>query len=74
MGLMTTTSLEEAAKAYRRAEAALVRRREELAAAIAEADEAGTRQVDIVKATGYTRESVRRIVDDARKRRASADS
>jgi len=71
MGLMTTTSLEEAARAYRRAEAALERRREELAAEIVAADQAGMRQVEIVKKTGYTRESVRRIVDNARKRLAS---
>lgn len=34
----------------------------ELAEAIREAAAAGMRQVDIVKATGYTREQIRRIV------------
>ncbi|GAA0530814.1 hypothetical protein GCM10010172_09390 [Paractinoplanes ferrugineus] len=36
--------------------------RAELADAIRDADEAGMRQVDIVAATGYSRERVRQIV------------
>lgn len=58
-------ALTEATRAYRRAEAALEKRRAELAAAIAAAARAGTRQVDIVATTGYTREHIRRIVRDA---------
>lgn len=59
------TSLTEAARAFRRAERAVEQRREELAAAIVQADKDGMRQVDIVKVTGYTREHVRRIIRDA---------
>jgi hypothetical protein len=57
-----STDLERAAKAFRRAEQALEQRRAELADAIRAADEAGTKQVDIVRITGYTRETVRRLV------------
>ncbi len=60
-----STDLERAAKAFRRAEAALEARRAELAAAVVAADEAGTRQSEIVRVTGYTRETVRRLVRDA---------
>ena len=42
--------------------ALLDRRRAELAAAIVAASEAGARQVDIIRITGYARESVRRIL------------
>lgn len=47
-------------------------RRERLADALLEAAEAGIKQVDLVKATGYTREHVRRLVDAARNRRNEA--
>lgn len=57
-----STDLERAAKAFRRAEVALEQRRAELAEAIRAADAAGTKQVDIVRITGYTRETVRRLV------------
>lgn len=57
-----STDLERAAKAFRRAEAALEQRRAELAEAIRAAAEGGTKQVDIVRITGYTRETVRRLV------------
>jgi hypothetical protein len=60
-----STSLQKAAAAYKRAQAIAEERRKELAAAIVEADAAGTRQVDIVAVTGYTREHVRRILRDA---------
>jgi DNA invertase Pin-like site-specific DNA recombinase len=53
--------LEEAARAYRRAKEALDKARPELAMAIVDAARAGTRQADIVRVTGYTREQVRRI-------------
>lgn len=57
-----TTPLHRATAAYRRAQAAVEARREELAEAIREADRDGTKQVEIVKVTGYTREHIRRIV------------
>lgn len=61
-------ALAEAARAYRRAEAAVIKRREELAEAIVAADRSGVRQVDIVRVTGYTREHIRRIVAAAKER------
>jgi CRP-like cAMP-binding protein len=62
-----------AARRFRRAERAYEQAREELAEAIVGAalDE-GMRQVDIVDATGYTREHIRRIVDEARRKRMQA--
>lgn len=55
----------DAVRAYRRAEAAVDRRRAELADAIGEAILAhDRRQSEIVKITGYTREHVRRICRD----------
>lgn len=53
--------LERAAADYHRAKQALDDARARLARAIAEAAEAGTRQAEIVRTTGYTREQVRRI-------------
>lgn len=44
------------------ARAKVDRAREDLAAAIVAAAQSGVRQVDIVRVTGYTRETVRRIV------------
>lgn len=64
-----STDLERAAKAFRRAEATLEARRAELAAEIVVADRSGIRQADIVRITGYTRETVRRIVRDEQARR-----
>ncbi|HEV8174334.1 MAG TPA: hypothetical protein VGP91_11875 [Actinoplanes sp.] len=69
-------NLDEAATSYRRAQAALAElqaqvgtaranvesARAELAEAIVEAARRGMRQVEIVQRSGYTRESVRRIV------------
>lgn len=57
-----TTPLHRATAAYRRAQAAVEARREELAEAIRDADRNGVKQVEIVKVTGYTREHIRRIV------------
>lgn len=57
-----STDLERAAKAFRRAEVVLEQRRAELADAIRAAAEADVKQVDIVRITGYTRETVRRLV------------
>lgn len=53
--------LEEAATAYRNAKAALDKARPALAEAIVSAARGGTRQAEIVRITGYTREQVRRI-------------
>jgi hypothetical protein len=62
-----------AARRFRRAEKAYEQAREDLAMAIVEAalDE-NVRQVKIVEATGYTREHIRRIVDEARRKRMQA--
>ncbi len=60
-----TTPLHKATAAYRRAQAAVEQRRNELAEQIVRAAAEGVRQVDIVEITGYTREHVRRIVRDA---------
>lgn len=40
-----------------------------LAVALYEADKAGIRQRDLVKATGYSRETIRRHIEDERIRR-----
>lgn len=66
-----TDRLLAAARRFRRAEKAYEQAREELAAMIvAAALDDGVKQVDIVKATGYTREHIRRLVDDERRKRA----
>lgn len=44
-------------------------RRARLADALLKATEAGVKQKDLVTETGYTREHVRRLVVEARKRR-----
>lgn len=76
--LVTDAELDRALRAYRRAEAVLEQRRQELADAIGAAiHERGMRQVDVVKQTGYTREHIRRICRDYADRkfgRASAVS
>ncbi len=59
------TDLDKAAADYQAAKAALDLTRERLAAAIVEAAKAGTRQSEIVRVTGYTRETVRRICREA---------
>ncbi|HJW62306.1 MAG TPA: hypothetical protein VJ849_02310 [Actinomycetes bacterium] len=70
------TRLDKAAKAYRAAQAALAdirlqegaarttvdQARLELADAIVEEARGGTRQVEIVRRTGYTRERIRQIL------------
>jgi predicted transcriptional regulator len=58
------TDLEKAAKEFRAATAALDAARDRLAVAIVAAAKAGTRQAEIVRTTGYTRETVRRICRD----------
>jgi len=44
-----------------------------LAAALYEADQAGIRQRDLVKATGYSRETIRRHIEDEKIRRGVID-
>lgn len=53
--------LRRIAEEYQQARQAVADVRERLAAAIADAARAGVRQADIVKATGYTRETVRQV-------------
>lgn len=55
------TDLEKAATAYVRAKTAMVSARDHLADEIVKAAQSGMRQSEIVKASGYTRETVRRI-------------
>jgi len=43
-----------------------------LADAMADAIDAGMKQSEVVQATGYTREHVRRLVREARERRSNA--
>ena len=57
-----TSELEAATRAYRRAQKAVDKRRDELADAVFKATRDGVRQVDICRITGYTRERVRQIV------------
>lgn len=59
------TELEKAAAAYRGAETAMEDARARLAEAIIAAARANTRQAEIVRVTGYTRETVRRICRSA---------
>lgn len=58
-------TLDEAARAYRRAEKTLAERRAALAEAIVEAAKGGTKPMEIVRVTGYAREHVRRILREA---------
>jgi predicted transcriptional regulator len=55
------TTLDEAAAVYRAAKEALEAARPVLAEAIVNAARSGMRQTEIVRASGYTREQVRRI-------------
>lgn len=55
------TRLDAAARTYQQAKTTLDQARTELADAIVDAARTGTRQTDIVRTTGYTREQVRRI-------------
>jgi activator of 2-hydroxyglutaryl-CoA dehydratase len=56
------TNVRTATRKYRTAQQRQEDAREQLAAAIREASAAGARQVDLVNATGYTREHIRRIL------------
>lgn len=62
-----TADLEGLAKAYRRAQKTADDRRDALHLGILESVEAGVRQVEIVRITGYTRERIRQLVDAARR-------
>jgi len=57
-----TRAQERAAQIVADARGKVDKARAELASAIRDADEAGMRQVDIVAATGYSRERIRQIV------------
>jgi hypothetical protein len=65
-------ALLSAARAYRRAEATLKRRREELHAAILRSTAAGETKSQIARDTGYTREYVTALISDAEKQRTTA--
>jgi hypothetical protein len=60
--VMDKRSLEHLARRFREAEVRTEILRQELAAAIREADADGVPQKDVCEATGYTRQQVRRIV------------
>lgn len=61
-----------AARAYKRAKRSYERSYEDLVEAMVEAADNGTPQVDIVEATGFTREHIRRIVAKVREERETA--
>lgn len=62
MDKQPSTRLKQAVAKYRRAEAAVTSTRDEMYAAILDDLADGVRQVDIVQATGLTRERIRQIV------------
>lgn len=68
-----TSELEAATRAYRRAQKAVDKRRDELADAVFNAARDGVRQVDICRITGYTRERVRQIVREIEDRESGSD-
>jgi hypothetical protein len=62
---MSDDPVADAVRTYRRAEAALDRKRGELADAIGQAVLVeGRKQADVARLTGYTREHIRRICRD----------
>lgn len=70
---MTEDPVAVAARAYRRAEVTLERRRRELADAIGHAALVeGRRQSELVAVTGYTREHIRRITREYAERTGAA--
>jgi hypothetical protein len=64
-----STHLKQAVAKYRRAEVAVSTSRDEMYAAILADLADGVRQVDIVRATGLTRERIRQIVNADKMRR-----
>ncbi|MFB7910245.1 hypothetical protein ACFC1T_27805 [Kitasatospora sp. NPDC056076] len=69
---MDTASLDAAARRYQEAEVALATARLALQAEAVAALRAGTKQVDVVRATGWTREYLRKLRSAADKRDAEA--
>lgn len=69
LATMSDDPLADAVRAYRRAQQSVERRRDELAAEIADAILSGRRQAEVARLTGYTREHIRRIVKDEINRR-----
>ena len=61
-----TSELEQAARAYRRAEKALDERRAELVDQVVKAAKSGVAQVELVRITGWTREHIRKMVKASR--------
>lgn len=66
-----TSELEQAAKAYRRAEKTFSDRRAELVELVVKAAREGMAQTEIVRITGWTRDYIYKLVkaDDERRRR-----
>jgi hypothetical protein len=62
--------LTQAVSKYRRAESAVARARDEMYAAIIEDLKNDVRQVDVVRATGLTRERIRQIAKAAKNEEA----
>ena len=56
------SDIEAAVKAYRRAKKSADERYETLVQLIIDADAAGVKQADIVRATGYTRDNIRQML------------
>ena len=69
---MDTPALELAAQRYRDAEAAFKAARDDLQIEAVNALRAGTKQADVARTTGWTREYIRRLKDDADKRDTEA--
>lgn len=63
----------DAARAFERAKAALNRQRTELHRRIVAASRAGNTKSQIARDTGYTREYVTKLIDDAAKLEAQPD-
>jgi hypothetical protein len=70
---MDTAALDRAAQRYRDAEDALDEARKALQAEAVRALQAGARQVDVVRKTGWTREYLRRLKTKAEERPAEPD-
>lgn len=64
-GMTTMEKLEAASTRHKTAQEELKEARTQLAELIVTAAKEGVRQTEIVKVTGYTRESVRKICRDA---------
>jgi hypothetical protein len=66
--------LKKLARAWRRADTALVEARRALSVALLEATEAGTPQRELVELTGINRETIRLMCQRAREERAQRGS